>query len=159
MVVRSKKDRATERAAYEYLSEYRRAGVLLRQKEEELLNLRLQAEYRGESADGGGERVGAGAAGDALGNLVAKIIEAEELLLLERERLLVLRAKVVADIQALKNPKCSDLLYRRYIEGKSFGRIAGEMHYSSDYVRGRLHPAALLALGKNLLSKVKDNTR
>lgn len=138
---------AAMRMAYKYLAQYRKAEIVIQQKEQELEELRAQAEYRGQVD---GERVQSSTAGDTLAIYVARIIEAEQRLLVERKQLLLLRTRIVASIQALPNSRHCDLLYRRYVECKSFRQIAGEMQYSPEYIRNHLHPAALRAMGKYL---------
>lgn len=130
-----------------YLEQYRKAEILTRQKELELENLRAQAEYHGQAE---GERVQSSAAGDTLAVYVARIIEAESSLLAAREHLLMLRTEIVSGIQALRDARYCDLLYRRYVECKSYRQIAHEMQYSPEYVRNHLLPAALQAMGEYL---------
>lgn len=51
-------------------------------------------------------------------------------------------------IHTLKNEIQSDVLYKKYIEYKSLGEIAKDMHYSYSYVC-HVHGFALLEFGKN----------
>ena len=129
--------------AYRYLCQIRHYDVLIRQQEQEIANLRAQAEYRGQSS---GERVQTSAAGDTLAAYAARIVDAEAKLIEDKQRLLLLREQIVHDIQSLPDRRHSDLLYRRYVEGKSFKRIAAEMIYSYEYIRNHLHPAALRSM-------------
>lgn len=136
-----------KKTAYKYLMQYKSAGIILRQNEQELAELRALAEYRGQSD---GERVQTSVVGDALAVYVARIMEMEQQLADERRKLLLLRSEIVYAIQALQDSRYCDLLYRRYIELKSLQKIAIEMQYSPEYIRNHLHPAALQAMGEFL---------
>lgn len=133
--------------AYKYLAQYQKAEIAIQQRKQELEALRAQAEYRGQVD---GERVQSSTAGDTLAIYVARITEAERRLWADLEQQLLLRTRIVTSIQALPNSRHCDLLYRRYVECKSFRQIAREMQYSPEYIRNHLHPAALQAMGKYL---------
>lgn len=83
--------------------------------------------------------------GDKLGSSVAKIMDAETIVDAEIEMLIATERKVQKTIDAVKDKTLSELLYKRYINGKTFEMIAVEMNYSYRQIT-RMHGAALLAV-------------
>ena len=63
----------------------------------------------------------------------------------QKELLLIKRNEIVNAIHKLDNPLYIDILFKRYIEYKSFKRIAKELNYDYGYVR-KLHQKALKRL-------------
>lgn len=84
-------------------------------------------------------------AGDKLGSSVAKIMDAESIVDEEIEMLIATEREVQKTIDAVKDKTLSELLYKRYINGKTFEMIAVEMNYSYRQTI-RMHGTALLAV-------------
>lgn len=110
--------------------------------------LREQAVYHGQAMSG--DRVQSSGVQDGVGSQVAKIVDMGNQLEVDRMNLVTLREEIVKNIQVLRNPVHSEVLYKRYVEYKSWSRIAGEMRYSADYVRGALHNAALRSFDRHM---------
>lgn len=90
----------------------------------------------------GGEGGGTHQTGDKLGESVACIAAAENELNDELEMLVATQREVIGTINSVKDSTLGTLLYERYINGKTFERIAVGMNYSWRQTI-RLHGAAL----------------
>lgn len=119
--------------------------------------LREQAVYHGQATSG--ERVQSSGPQDSIGSQVARIIDMSNRLQAERMNLVTLREEIVGNIQALSDPVHSEVLYKRYVEYKSWRRIAGEMQYSADHVRGALHNAALRSFREHMCRQWQGRQR
>ena len=131
--------------AKEYLQQYKDAAERARSALEHLEELqsmatRVTPNYGGE---GGGQRQ----SGDAkLANAVDKIIEAKSRVSDELEMLIATEREVVMTIDSIADKTLSTLLYKRYVNCKTFELIAVEMNYSYVHIVHRLHPKALEAV-------------
>lgn len=65
---------------------------------------------------------------------------------------------IIKQIQSLKNSNYIKVLFKRYVEYKSFKVIAKEMHYSYQYVI-RLHKQALKEFEKRQSKAMKSNQK
>lgn len=61
----------------------------------------------------------------------------------ERDKMDDVKLDVSRSISAVQDPKCGELLWRRYICLEGWRRIAAEMGCSKVHARGKLHGAAL----------------
>lgn len=86
---------------------------------------------------------------DSIVNKTARIIELEAVLQRDIEAYWQSRKKRVKQIQMLEDSRYVLILYKRYIEDKSFDLIAQEMHYSYKYIV-ELHGNALVAFERIL---------
>jgi DNA-directed RNA polymerase specialized sigma subunit len=77
----------------------------------------------------------------------AKIIELENDVNEEIDRLVALKAEIESIIKKVERPKLRQLLELRYICGKTWKQVAEDMHYDVSHVY-RLHGCALNALAK-----------
>lgn len=73
---------------------------------------------------------------------IDQIVDIEAELITELGNLLVERQRIISEIEGIRDERYSDLLYLRYIEGKTLRQIAGEMGYSMDWAK-RTHKKAL----------------
>lgn len=91
---------------------------------------------------GYGERVKKSARGDHLEQSVMKYIALEE----ELERAIYTlenrKNRITSEIHNLTNKNYVKLLFKRYVEGKSLGKVAKEMGFDYDYIRS-MHIKAL----------------
>ena len=104
---------------------------------------RITPNYGG---DGGGSRN----VSDNLGAAIARIVDAESRVNDELEMLEATEREVIDTINKVHDSTLSTLLYERYINGKTFERIAVSMNYSWRQTI-RLHGAALNAV-KSILA-------
>lgn len=126
--------------AEEYLTRYRRMSTRIKMLQDEIKRLQAEAESMQINLDGmpRGSNVS-----DKIARLAVQIAEyrstlEEEIAAVYRESM-----KIVELIGKVENPHQQTLLYKRYIEGKKWGEIAGEMRYTYQWVAGPLHIRAL----------------
>lgn len=91
---------------------------------------------------GNGGGGGAHSDGGAIERAVIRIVEERERLGVVLERMHTARAEAVRLIERLPAEQLKDVLERRYLDGKSWARIAREMRYSKQHIY-RLHERAL----------------
>ena len=87
---------------------------------------------------------------------IDQIVDIEAELITELGNLLVERQKIISEIEGISDERLSELLYFRYIEGKTMRQIAGEMGYSMDWAK-RTHNRAL-AMFADTYGFVHQNT-
>lgn len=129
--------------AKEYLSQYRdvvRRSIAIQHHIDELEEIatRTTPNY---SATGSGKNQ----SGDKLGAIVSQIADAKSRASDELELLIATEREIEDAIRSVKDIKLSTLLYERYINGKTFEKIAAEMNYSWRQTI-RMHGEALLAV-------------
>lgn len=128
----------------EYLNQYRFAVT----RAQSALDLRDELRGIAERITPAYQATGAAAqhnASDKLGKSVANIMDAESIVDSEIEMLIATEREVQKTIDAVKDKALCELLYKRYINGKTFEMIAVEMNYSYRQIT-RMHGAALLAV-------------
>ena len=81
-----------------------------------------------------------------------KIMELEEKINAEIDKLIDLKSEILNSIHSLENEDYQSVLEMRYISGFAWGRIANEMHYSVRWIY-KLHDAAIAELQNNLENK------
>lgn len=139
----------------EYLSQVRRLDVLIKQRleqKEELLQL------NGLVGRGISERVQSSPKGEAsFVRIVEKIesLEAEITALIDKY--VDLKRVIIGQIQALPDVKYSQVLYKRYVEGKRLEAIALEMGCSYHRLK-HVHGYALKAFGDHFPACLKNDT-
>ncbi len=84
--------------------------------------------------------------GDKLGAAVARLVDAESRASDELEMLEATEREVISTINAVEDGVLRQLLYERYINGKTFKAISVQMNYSYVHITHRLHPKALRAV-------------
>lgn len=128
----------------EYLRQLRTAEIKIEQKEEELERLKASLESISTGTDS--ERVQT-TPKDRLSEEVPIIADLEEEINVDLGALLMLRNKIINEIQSMDNPVYINILYKRYVQYKSLEEIAVEMSYSYVHIR-RLHGYALIQFSK-----------
>lgn len=128
-----------EQTPKEYLRQLKTASIKIEQKEEELERLKAAAESI--SANTESERVQT-TPRDRISEDVARIADLKEEINRDIGELLILKNKIINEIQSLDSPVYIDILYKRYVEYKTLEEIAVEMSYSYRQVL-RLHGLAL----------------
>lgn len=128
----------------EYLQQYRQAVMRAEAAMDHLEELKSMATRITPNYDGEGG--GTHQDGDKLGAAVASIIEAKSRVSDELEMLCATEREVIHTISLVNDGVLRNLLYERYINGKTFERIAVEMNYSYVHVVHRLHPKGLKSI-------------
>lgn len=128
-----------EQTPKEYLRQLKTASIKIEQKEDELERLKAAAESI--SANNESERVQT-TPKDRVSEDVARIMDLKEEINRDIGELLILKNKIINEIQSLDSHVYIDILYKRYVEYKTLEEIAVEMSYSYDHIR-RMHGYAL----------------
>lgn len=124
----------------DYLSQVSRLNKMINNKLSEIYQLReLSVSI---SAIGNDEKVQTSPNFDKIGTTVAKIDEMENNLDKMIDEYLVKRERIIAQIDTMEEESVYQILFSRYIEKKTFEKIATEMKYSWRQIV-RLHGKAL----------------
>lgn len=124
----------------DYLSQVSRLNKMINNKLSEISQLReLSVSI---SAIGNDEKVQTSPNFDKIGTAVAKIDEMENNLDKMIDEYLVKRERIIAQIDTMEEESVYQILFSRYIEKKTFEKIATEMKYSWRQIV-RLHGKAL----------------
>ena len=124
----------------DYLSQVSRLNKMINNKLSEISQLReLSVSI---SAIGNDEKVQTSPNFDKIGTAVAKIDEMEDNLDKMIDEYLVKRERIIAQIDTMEEESVYQILFSRYIEKKTFEKIATEMEYSWRQIV-RLHGKAL----------------
>ncbi|WP_455505704.1 DUF1492 domain-containing protein [Gemmiger formicilis] len=139
--------------AKEYLSEVERLDVIIKQHEETLEMLKdqvLSTTTRISSI-----KVQSTSKTDRIGDIVAKMVDMENMIEEKIAESWDLKCKIIAQIQGLKNPLHSQILFEKYINCKGLQQISNEIGYTYQYVV-ELHGKALKAFGKQYQELLKE---
>lgn len=118
--------------AKEYLSEVQRLQTIIEQKQDRIKEYR-QIAASPHSAQLSPVKVQTSVQVDRIGDIVSKIADLEAEVQNDLFNLLDFQNKIINQIQGLKNPNHIKLLYKKYVEGKDFQTIAGEMNFTYQY--------------------------
>lgn len=115
--------------AKKYLQQLRSLDIKIKQRKEQIRELQSLASGQG-SFDYSKERVQTSVGGDKLSENVSRYVDIEK----EVDKLIaeftVKKDKIISEIQSLEDSRYIEILYKRYVEFKSFERIACEMNYN-----------------------------
>ncbi len=131
--------------AKEYLGQYRSLKTDIDGKNEQLKELRELAESVSHSTETGGS----GGTSDKVGKTVAKIIDLENEISCQIDKLLELKKEIESTIAKVEDPVLRQLLTLRYINGREWLRIAFDFGYEIRQIY-RLHNKALVFV-KNVI--------
>lgn len=124
----------------DYLSQVSRLNKMINNKLSEIHQLReLSVSI---SAIGNDEKVQTSPNFDKIGTAIAKIDELENNLDKMIDEYLVKKERIIAQIDTMEEESVYQILFSRYIEKKTFEKIATEMEYSWRQIV-RLHGKAL----------------
>lgn len=125
----------------EYLRQLRTAEIKIEQKEEELERLKSSLESISTGTDS--ERVQT-TPRDKVSEDVPQMVDLKREIESDIKELLILKNKIINEIQSMDNPVYINILHKRYVQYKSLEEIAVEMSYVYVHTR-RLHGLALQA--------------
>lgn len=115
--------------AKEYLQQLKRLDTLINQKIQELGELRAMSTVG--SVDYSKERVQSSSSQDApFVRVIHKIIELEEEINAEIDKFIDKKHLIINQIQELHNADEINVLYDRYVEFKTFEKIAVDLNYT-----------------------------
>ncbi len=138
----------TPKESKEYLQQYKNAVDRSRAALEHLEELQSMATRTtpNYASEGGGSHQ---SGDEKLNDAVNKIIEAKNRVSDELEMLEATEREIISTINSVKNKTLSTLLYKRYINYKTFEQISVELKYCWRQTL-RLHGLALQAVGEIL---------
>ena len=126
--------------AKEYLMQIEKLDTCINQRQVECDELREMMHSVG--AISYDEKVQSSPRADALERRVVKYVEMEQKINNMIDEFVDLKHEIINQIQLLSDEKHISVLFKRYVQYKSFEQIAVEMNYSYQYVR-ELHGYAL----------------
>ncbi len=106
--------------------------IRIKQKMDQLEDMRRMRTYLRGACIGGGSK--SGNMSDGFSKMSDKMTDLERTLNQEIEAYLLMKNEEINRIQSLSKPEYMDVLYKRYVEYKTFERIAYEMNYALNYV-------------------------
>ena len=109
----------------------------------------LRMEMNGIRMRAEGERVKASPQQDRIGETVAKILDLEQQITAQTNRLIDQKQEALGLIAQLNDPDQQNVLLARYFQFYQWRKIALEMHYCEAAVY-KIHTRALTELGKKL---------
>ena len=124
--------------AKEYLSQYRTLDIEINSKLEQVEQLRALAAKVSPSTGFGAS----GGISDRVGKTVAKIIDLENEINDDIDRLTDMKADIMRQINAIKSSAYRTILEEHYFRDKSFDEIGEEINYSRMQIC-RMHGTAL----------------
>lgn len=137
--------------AKEYLSQIRKAEIMIRIRAQELQKLKEDTAYisaiRYDKA-----RVQTSPDGSGFSKAVEESVSLQLEIEKRIQRLTKKRHDIITQIEGLKNTNHIELLKLRYIDGERFEAIACSMGYSFDRIR-HMHGEALQAFGRQYLNQ------
>ena len=135
----------------EYLRQLRTAEIKIEQKEEELERLKSSLESISTGTDG--ERVQTTPRAKVSED-VPQMVDLKREIESDIKELLILKNKIINEIQSMDNPVYINILYKRYVQYKSLEEIEVEMSYSYHWIK-HLHGIALQEFKRVCLSTPK----
>lgn len=123
--------------AKEYLSQYNSLDREIHILQEQVKDLEEKAESISHMSGSSNS-----SAFDKIGKIVARLVDTKNEIISMIDRLLALKKEIEWVIAELENPKYSQILTLRYINGKKWENIAQIMHMDLRWVH-RLHGRAL----------------
>lgn len=122
----------------EYLNQYRRITTLIERKKEQIEDIEDQLTSIGISFD---ERVQTSGINDLSGS-VGKLVDLKADLYKDIVKKTVILKEIILTIDKIEEPELIDVLYKRYLQFKTWVVIAYEMNISYQWVH-ELHGKAL----------------
>lgn len=129
--------------AKEYLNQAYRLDQRIRSKQEQIAALNDLA--AGCSASMTGMPKNPNSGGSRMADAVCKIVDLENSIAADMERLVMLKAEIVATIKTVECIEYQLILEKRYISGKSWPEIAVDLGYKMRHLF-KLHDQALSAV-------------
>lgn len=139
--------------AKEYLGQINRLKIHIEQLKIEYNMIIEERGGRGVSYD---EHIDSGGLSDTCFTNVSKQIEMEARIEDAMDRLIVKRHEIIQEIQQLEDERHVKILYKRYVEMKTFEQIATELSYDYHWTC-KLHGYALKEFDKIIKNTNKHN--
>ncbi len=118
----------------EYLQQLRRLDIVIDQKIKELDDLKIKSTCIG-GFDYSKERVQTSPSSDApYVKTVSRMIDLNEEINRDIDDFVDRKHKIINEIQSLENTKHIQILFKKYVEYKTFEQISVEMNYTYQYI-------------------------
>lgn len=127
--------------AQEYLQQIKMLDTRIKQKQEQYNRLVEKASNPG-SIRYDKDIVQTSKTGDRLQKIIEQYVDLEKVIQEEQLNFEMMKHTIINQIQSLNDDRYMNVLFKRYVEYKSYELIAVEMSYSFDYVK-ELHRDAL----------------
>lgn len=127
----------------EYLEQLKSINIFIKQREEELEEIKSIA-YGIKSSDTSKERITGGVKSSY--KAIDKYIDMEKEINGLIDKYVCKKHEIIGNIQKMKNPVYADIVYKRYVEFKPLEKISYEMNYNYNYIR-RMHGEAVKYFG------------
>lgn len=127
--------------AREYLEQIEMMDIKIKQRQKELLALKLSATGNG-SLNISDKVKSSGSSSDKMSDTVIEYIELEEKIKKDIKRLNLKRNEIIGKIHKLNKKEYVEILFKKYVEYKSLMQIGEEMNFSYEYAK-ILHRKAL----------------
>ena len=124
----------------EYLNQIQRYDKIIHNKREELAQLESLA--TGLSSFSYDEKVQTSRSQDKIGDLVAKIVDLQAEITDLTNEYVDKRTEIIRTIDSVANPVLYDILFKKYVKGKSLDVIADDIGYSYQRTK-ELHLSAI----------------
>lgn len=115
--------------AKEYLQSIKQMELKIFQKKKEL-ELMINERTYAFGIDYAAEKVKSSPSSESFTKISNKILDMQNEINDDMDKLTDSRHKIIEQIQVLSKIEYSDILFKRYVEGKRFEAIASEMNYS-----------------------------
>lgn len=125
--------------AKEFLGRYRMLNIEIAAKREQADSIRELAESVSHFSNAGGHN---GGNGDRVGRYVAKLVDLENEIIVQTDRLVELKREIEDFIAAVDNPTLRQLLTLKYINDLTWEQVAERLNKSWRHTM-RLHKIAL----------------
>ncbi len=142
--------------AKEYLNQIRALKHKIDHRQEQIDELRASVAYPG-AIDYAKDKIQSSNKRN-MDDIVACYLDKYDLLEKDMSTYIMLKDKIIREVENLDNISFSNLLYKRYIEFKSLEQIAVEMCYSYDRTR-HMHGYALQEFGRKYLTATHIDTQ
>ena len=139
--------------AKEYLKQIRKANIMINYKQRQLDELRELCTSITSPINS--DKVQTSGASDKIGDTVSKIIDLQNIINSDIDRLVDLKQEIMAVIDKL-DATYLQLIYLRYFEFRTWEQIACEMNYSCPWI-WKLHGEALQKVSEILQQDSKVN--
>lgn len=137
-----------------YLQQLRTLNIKIRQREEQIAELRSKAMSSG-SLSCNDDRVQTSVSGDKLSETVSRYVDMQAEISRLIEYYVAKKNEIITAIQRLDDPRYVSILYKRYVDFESFEQIACDLHYNYTWTC-ELHGQALQALERTETTRKRN---
>jgi DNA-directed RNA polymerase specialized sigma subunit len=131
----------------QYLNQVKKLDMMIENKKTELEG--LESVVTSISIQTDAERIQSSGSKDRLGDTVARIVDLKEEIKTMLHELIDKKAEIIKVIEAVEDADAYKVLYCRYIKYMTYEEIAGEIHFTRQWVT-QIHKRALEIVARSL---------